>query len=248
MNILITGAASRLGQALAADLLGDHKLRLLDSAVPEELCGDAEVVQGSLADPEIAWKAVRNIDVVLHTGEPPQDLSLDPLECEQELLDLATRGTHVLFKAGVEAGVDKFVYASSLEIFAGYPDTVYISEYHKPLPGPEMGCMSRYMGELTCREFARDYPITVTALRLGRLVLEEEVVGCQEDLQWVDLRDVVQAFRQVLRRDASAAMRWASRWAIYHICAPLDNPKFLISQAERMGYQPTHNFRSAGGA
>jgi len=154
----------------------------------------------------------------------------------------------VLFKAGVEAGVDKFVYASSLEIFAGYSDTVYINEYHKPLPGPEMACMSRYMGELTCREFARDYPITVTALRLGRLVLEEEVVGRQKDLLWVDLRDVLQAFRQVLTRDASGAMRWASRWAFYHICAPLDDPKFLISQAERMGYQPTHNFRSAGGA
>ena len=98
MNILITGAASRLGRALAADLLGDHNLRLLDSSAPEELCGDVELVQGSLVDPEIAWKAVRNIDAVLHTGDPPQNLPADPLEREQELLDLATRGTHVLFK------------------------------------------------------------------------------------------------------------------------------------------------------
>jgi nucleoside-diphosphate-sugar epimerase len=176
MNILITGAASRLGRAIAAELVADHSLRLLDSSVPEVLYDDVERVQGSLVDPDFGWKAVRNIDAVIHTGEPPADLPEDPLEREQELLDLATRGTHVLFKAAVEAGVKRFVYGSSLEIFSGYPDTVYISELHKPLPAPEMDSMSRYLGELTCREFARENLITVTALRLGRLVLEEEVL------------------------------------------------------------------------
>ena len=49
MKVLITGAASRLGQAVAAELASQHVLRLMDEdsvAQTEEI----EVVQGSLLD------------------------------------------------------------------------------------------------------------------------------------------------------------------------------------------------------
>ena len=75
-------------------------------------------------------------------------------------MDLATRGTHLLFKAAVEAGVKRFIYGSTLEIFGNYPDDIYISEFYKPLPKPEIHQLTRYLGELTCREFARTYLIT----------------------------------------------------------------------------------------
>jgi dTDP-4-dehydrorhamnose reductase len=247
MNILITGAASRLGQTIINELSPDHRLRLLDNTVPDSVNKNLEWIQGELVDPDTAWKAVRNIDVLIHTGEPPQNLPEDELQREQLLLDLATRGTHVLFKAGVEAGVKRFIYGSTLEIFSAYPDDVYISEYHKPLPTPEIYQMTRYLGELTCREFARDYMATVTALRLGKLVLEEEVARQTPDLMWLDLRDAAHAFRCALRRDASSSIQWTRRWAIYHICASIDNPKFLIHQARQIGYQPRRNFKSNRG-
>lgn len=243
MNVLIAGAASRLGQEIIAALGAEFHLRLLDDSGAEQKEENDDWVQGSLVDSETAWKAVRNIDVLIHTGEPPPNLPEDPLEREQTLLDLATRGTHVLFKAAVEAGVKRFVYGSTLEIFSGYPDTVYISELHKPLPTPEIHQMARYLGELTCREFARDHMITVTALRLGKLVLEEDVAAREQDLMWVDLRDAAQAFRGALRRDRSSSIKWVGRWAVYHICAPISNPKFLITQAEAIGYQPKHDFK-----
>ena len=77
MNILITGAASRLGKAIAAELEKDHQLRLLDSVfddVPFLTENNAEFMKGSILDPETVWKAVRNIDALIHTGEPPQHL------------------------------------------------------------------------------------------------------------------------------------------------------------------------------
>jgi len=244
MNVLITGAASPLGQQIVAELDSNHQLRLLDNTTPDIKYENFEFIQGSLVDPSIASEATQNIDVLIHTGEPPPNLPQDPLECEQVLLDLATRGTHVLFKAAVDTGVKRFIYGSTLEIFGSYPDDTYISEFYKPLPTPEIYQMARYLGELTCREFARTYMITVTSLRLGRLVLEEDVADRDLDLMWLDLRDAARAFAGALKRDQSSSVQWTQRWAVYHIGAPIKNPKFLISGASQIGYQPQHNFQS----
>ena len=252
MNILITGAASRLGRAVADELAPDHRLRLLDDAPIDAPSENAESIQGSLLDPDTAWKAVRGMDAVIHTGEPPPELPEDELEREQALLDLATRGTHVLFSAAVEAGVKRLIYGSTLEIFEAYPDDVYINELWRPLPAPEMRQMSRYLGELACREFARDFMVTVTALRVGKLVLEEEVAEQTPDLMWLDLRDAARAFRCALSRDAGAEVWWTRRWAMYHVCAAIPHPKYLIDHQHILGrnglrgYEPAHNFQAPG--
>ena len=195
-------------------------------------------------DPDDSWEAVRGIDTLIHTGEPPTDLPSDQLKREQMLLDLATRGTHVLFSAAVEAGIKKLIYASTLSIFNAYTDDVYITELWKPLPSPEIVEMTKYLGELTAREFAREHLVTVTGLRLGELVLEEAVQGEAPNLTWLDIRDAAGAFRCVLNRDSSNSAWWTQRWATYHICADIPNPKFLIDQARGIGYQPVHDFQS----
>ncbi len=241
MNVLITAAASRLGRGIAAELATHHRLRLMDN-IPVEAGENAEFIRGDLVDPEVVWQAVRGMDVIVHTGEPPAELPGDELEREQHLVDYATRGTHVLFSAGEQAGIRRFVYGSSLEIFRAYPDDIYISEMWKPLPAPEMESMSRYLGELVCREFARDHRIGVTALRLGRLVLEEEVEDQEPDLMWVDIRDAAQAFACALQRDTSAGVQWTQRWGLFHICAGVRNGKYLIEPARGMGYSPQHDF------
>ena len=105
MNVLITGAASPLGQKIVAELASNHQLRLLDNTIPDIKYENFEFIQGSLVDPSIVSEATQNIDVLIHTGEPPPNPPQDPLECEQLLLDLATRGTHGLFKTAVDMGV-----------------------------------------------------------------------------------------------------------------------------------------------
>ena len=244
MNALITGAASTLGREIAIALESETQLRRLDDCGQVE--GPGEWVEGSLVDTEAMWRAVRDIDVLIHTGEPSPNLPDDSLAREEALLDLATRGTHVLFQAAVDAGVKRFVYASTLEVFSCYPDTVYITELHKPLPTPDPESMARYLGEITVREFARDFPVFVTALRLGRLVRAEEVVGQERDLMWVDIRDAAQAFCGAIGRELFQATDWGQRWAVYHICAPIPNPKFLLGRAEGIGYRPQRDFQ--GGA
>ena len=243
MNILITGASSQLAQTIATELKADHSVRLMDS-VPVDVAEGCDFTQGNILDPEDSWEVLRGIDTLIHTGEPPTDLPSDELKREQMLLDLATRGTHVLFSAAVEAGIKKFICASTLSIFNTYPDDVYITELWKPLPSPEIVEMTKYLGELTAREFAREHLVTVTGLRLGELVLEEAVQRETPSLAWLDIRDAAGAFRCALNRDSSSSAWWTQRWAVYHICADIPNPKFLIDQARGIGYQPAHDFQS----
>ena len=243
MNILITGASSQLAQTIATELKADHSVRLMDS-VPVDVAEGCDFTQGNILDPEDSWEVLRGIDTLIHTGEPPTDLPSDELKREQMLLDLATRGTHVLFSAAVEAGIKKFICASTLSIFNAYPDDVYITELWKPLPSPEIVEMTKYLGELTAREFAREHLVTVTGLRLGELVLEEAVQRETPSLAWLDIRDAAGAFRCALNRDSSSSAWWTQRWAVYHICADIPNPKFLIDQARGIGYQPAHDFQS----
>ena len=238
MKILITGAASRLGQAIAAELAPEHALRLIDE---DPVVADAEVegVQGSLLEPEIAWQAVRGVDAIIHTGEPPAGLAAGS---EQALLERATRGTHVLLSAAIEAGVARVVYGSTLAVFAAYPDDVYISERWEPQPRADMTSLSRYLGELTCREMTREHHIGITALRLGEVVVEEEVQDAAPNLLWLDVRDAARAFGCALRRDTGRAARWSQRWEVYHIAADMPNAKYLIDHARGMGWEPQHNF------
>ena len=123
MRVLVTGAASALGQEVVAALAVDEKvqLRLLDDCAAQ--WQDVEWIAARLTDSDAVRQAVRDVDAVVHTGEPPP-----ASESEEVLLDRATRGTHVLLQAAVEVGVKRFVYGSTLEVFRTYPDTVYATE------------------------------------------------------------------------------------------------------------------------
>lgn len=255
MNVLITGAQSHLGQAIARELAPGNRLRLWGTGdPPSELDENITYFEGDMRDPDVAWHAVRNMQAIVHTGEPPPNLPEDDLACEQELLDLATRGTHVLFKAGIDAGIKRFVYGSTLQIFEAYPDDVYISEMWRPLPSTDKFQLTRYLGEMTAREFAREFPVAVTVLRLGKLIDQEQAPAQDPDLMWVDYRDAARAFRLSLNRDAQSELKWNRRFALHHICADIPNPKYLVGQIggfQLRGFRPQHNFEAiwqGGGA
>lgn len=243
MDVLITGAASQLGQAIAAAIGREHRLRLMDT-VAVEPPERSEFFAGNVLDPDDAWRAVRGMDAVVHTAIPSQQLPEEVVEREDALLEWVTRGTHVLLSAAVEAGVRRCVYAGTLTLFRDYPDDVYISENWKPLPRNEMGEMSNYLGELVCQEFARERRLTATCLRLGELVLEEEAEGRTPDLMWLDPRDAAQAFQCALRLDFSDEVEWFRRWSVFHVCADIPHPKYLIDRAKSIGFLPVHNFQA----
>ena len=254
MRVLIIEAPGQLTRLLTAQLAGSHEVRLLApsasapspvEAVPEQFRRRVERVEGDLLDPEAAWGAVRGVDAVIHTGELPP-WSAAPGRAPEDLIDWFTRGTHVLLKAAVEAGVRRAVLGSTLDLFRSYPEDVYITEQWRPRPAPEPAPMARYLAEQVLREFVRDYRLTGTVLRLGHLVAAEDVAASEPDLMWLDARDAARAFAVALERDRSEEVRWTRRWQVLHICGDGPNPRFLTQAAQRAGWTPQYGLASCG--
>jgi UDP-N-acetylglucosamine/UDP-N-acetylgalactosamine 4-epimerase len=130
---LITGVAGFIGSALLEKLLDlgqtvvgvdnfitGHKRNLDDvlSINPDERL-QFQFVEGDLRDPEIAMKACKDVDVILHQaalGSVPRSMK-DPLSTHAHNVDAFL---NVLW-AAKEAGVKRVVYASSSSVYGDHP-------------------------------------------------------------------------------------------------------------------------------
>ena len=63
--------------------------------------------------------------------------------------------------------------------------------------------MTKYLGELTAREFARDHLVTVTGLRLGELYLRKQYKRRHQTWRGLISAMPRARFRCVLNRDSS---------------------------------------------
>jgi UDP-glucose 4-epimerase len=127
MTVLITGVTGRVGRNLAGSLLAEGRaVRGLvlpgDPGLARAQAAGVECVTGDLGDPSSVATALDGVDAVVHLGAAmifgPQD---NPI-----LLEANIRGTYELAHAAAKAGVRRFVFASS--------DEVYPSLYAKYLP------------------------------------------------------------------------------------------------------------------
>ncbi|MEM6794617.1 MAG: SDR family oxidoreductase [Acidobacteriota bacterium] len=138
-RILVTGGGGYVGSALVPHLLKlGHSVRVLDlfwygDGVFEACREDRglELVRGDIRDAERVRQAVRGVDAVVHLACISNDPSfeLDPALGKSINLD-AFPG---LVEASLEAGVRRFVYASSSSVY-GVKDEPSVREEASPEP------------------------------------------------------------------------------------------------------------------
>ena len=199
-----------------------------------------------LTDDDAVTRAVQGVGAILHLGAISHEQSIDA----GRRLDLDTRGTYMLLKAAVDAGIRRFVYASTLDVFQSYPEDVYITEQWRPRPTDDPSQMTPYLGEMVCREFARDRAIGITCVRLGTLVDAPDQSRNVAAPDRIDIADAARACHAALTRDESAALNWVRRWSVYHIVGDHENPRFLRDRVEafwqdRLGFEPATAFKTA---
>src|SRR5262245_12148469 len=102
--LAITGGQSRPARALAV-AFGRHRPVRLAASSPtvDAEPSAAPPLVGDLRDPDYAARVVEGAGALFHLA--PLWPGLPAGAADQELLDLATRGTYVLLKAAVAAGV-----------------------------------------------------------------------------------------------------------------------------------------------
>jgi nucleoside-diphosphate-sugar epimerase len=171
-HVLVTGGASFISSHLI-DLLvarGARRIRVVDDLSSGKLANIQEHVAGGVVDfrrqdllvPGVAQQAVAGIDVVfhlaaIHGGRGFVDLHQAP--CSQ---NLTMDG--LLIKAAHEAGVGKFVFASSGCVYPNFLQSDVTQELYltEDMAGPPYDADNMYgwaklMAELTLRSYYKDF-------------------------------------------------------------------------------------------
>lgn len=154
-------------------------------------------------------------------------------------MDYRTRGTYNLLRSASEQGVPHIIYLSSLKLLTGYDRGFEVTEDWRPVPSGDAEVLSHYLGEFTCREFAREGRLGVVVLRLGEVVQGNEVAGEAFDPLWLDHRDAVQAVAKALDARLAGAGPAGRSWSVFHIASGSPQARFTCERAKRaFGYAP----------
>ena len=230
MHILITNAATSLGQALAADLSDAHQLRLTD---PEPGVG----IQSDLGHGPETDALVQDIDAIVHLAYAPR-----AGDGEVTWLDRNTRRTYNLLLAAAAAEVEHVILLSTLDLFAPYAADLTVDETWKPLPSCAPAVLGAHLAEFTAREFAHSHALAVTIARLGHLVRAEEVAGQPYDSMWLDERDAAQAVGQMVQKGPSSRRH---QYSVVHIQSDAPRARFSIESAKsHLTFAPQYNFEA----
>lgn len=165
MKILVTGAAGLLGSHVA-ELALERGATVRVLVRPGEDVSwlaeaGAEVCWGDLLDRASLQAAVRNIDCVLHCAA-----RMTPWGPEADYHMVNVRGPKILAEAAMEAGVQRFVHVSSIDVHGlvvgnGIDETAPYGTERDPY------CRSKIAGERALLQLIEEQGAPVTIVRPG---------------------------------------------------------------------------------
>jgi nucleoside-diphosphate-sugar epimerase len=226
MHILVTSASSSLAQRLIAGLAAEHDVRATERPPVAEVAGLAVSPLGHDLSTNLL---VRGVDVIVHCAEPLPD------ESAASYIDYVTRGTYNLLTAAGQEGVQRVLFLSTLDLMTPYPPDYVVTERWRPLPSTEARVLGKHLGEMVCREFARDFKLPGLALRIGTIV---DGAARADTALLPD--DLLQAVKQALSAQTP-------RWGVMHIQGEFDGARFPLREARRwLGFTPNQPSTATG--
>jgi UDP-glucose 4-epimerase len=165
---LVTGGAGFIGSHLVDALLGEgHDVRVVDNFSTGDrrnllhLRGDIEIMEGELRSFERVMTAMRGCELVFHQAalpSVPRSLQ-DPLTSN----DVNITATLNALLAARDAGVRRFIYASSSSVYGSIPSDSKREDL-AIAPLSPYG-VSKYAGEAYCHSFFAAYGLETVSLR-----------------------------------------------------------------------------------
>jgi NAD+ dependent glucose-6-phosphate dehydrogenase len=232
MRVLITGADSLLGRALAQQLHSQVELRLVDSQLPASTSA-VDARAGDLRDLDFVREIMQGIDAVVHLAPLATRMA-----SEQDSLDHATRGAYALADAAAKANAQRIVLGSSLRLFPPEITSRYrVDESWRPRPQTDLDSLCAWLSEVCLRETVRITGTPTMCLRLGDVTDDASVAGKPFDPYWVHVEDAVAAIKLALEVELPG-------WGVVHVGAAGKQAASPNTTAGRdaFPYAPKHDF------
>jgi len=165
---LVTGGAGFIGSHIAAALLAaGARVRVLDDLSTghreniEEIGGDLDFIEGSVADQQLLNKALEGVEVVFHEAAIPSVPR--SVEAPRQTHVASVDGTFSLLLAARDNKVRRVVYAASSSAYGDQP-TLPKVETMQPDPLSPYA-VAKLVGEYYCQVFTRVYGLETVSLR-----------------------------------------------------------------------------------
>jgi len=181
MRILITGGAGFQGSRLAESLLAKkHQITILNTPSDRALLNikkikpKVKVVWGSVTDPEIVYKSVRDQDVVFHLAAY---INVDEsiLNPEKTIYANVIGTTNVL--NAIKENKNRLIFVSSCEVYGdGHKKNVLLSETAELRPNSPYAA-SKAAADRICHSYFKSFGTDVTIVRPFNIFGERQRVG-----------------------------------------------------------------------
>jgi len=165
---LVTGGAGFIGSHIAAALMAiGARVRVLDDLSTghrenlEEIGGDLDFIEGSVANEALLNKVLDGVEVVFHEAAIPSVPR--SVEEPRQTHVASVDGTFSLLVAARDKGVRRVVYAASS---SAYGDQPTLPKVEHMLPDPlSPYAVAKLVGEYYCQVFTRVYGLETVSLR-----------------------------------------------------------------------------------
>jgi len=195
-QILLTGAAGRIGVSLREHLGEHYHLRCLDRA---RVANAKNVRVVNIRNARQVLKAMQGMDAVIHLAANPN--------CDQSWNDVYTdgiEGTYNVFEAARKAGVKKIIYASTNHVSGWREIEQELRITPEQVVRPDsLYAVGKAFGEALGQFFVDQYGMSIVCLRIGAFSVEPKFYGPTDSIlaTWCSPRDLAQLVRRSLELD-----------------------------------------------
>lgn len=191
-TVVLTGAAGRIGRAVAAPLASRWGLRLTD-LVPSDGVAALDVT-----DAGACRAAFAGADAVVHLAGVP-----DPEAAWEQLLPANVIGVHTVAQAAAGCHVRRLVLASSIHAVSAGSDATQVRAEDPARPANLYGATKAW-AEAVGSWLAATTSTSVVALRIGYFSVERPAadhVSARELSAWLSARDATELVRAAVEAE-----------------------------------------------
>jgi UDP-glucose 4-epimerase len=179
-RVLVTGAAGNIGRAVVRRLIADSRFEVRASderAVPEWMREACEVETGDLRDLEEARRAISGCTHVIHLAAIVGGIG-NWNALPYTLTEANNALCNAVFRAAIEAGIERFVYMSSAMVFERATKFPTPEDYLPDCPTPLSAYgFSKLTGEVYTRAAHKEHGLPFTICRPSNAYGPGELAG-----------------------------------------------------------------------